>query len=210
MSVDYYTRFERGNLAGASDSVLEALGRALQLDEAEREHLADLARAANASFHPRARRRGTKGGVPPSVQRILDAMIGVPAFVRNGRLDILAINQLGEALYSEAFAEPARPVNLARFAFLDPRSRNLYPDWEKAADTSVALLHTEAGRDPYARTDGPRRRALNAQPRLPPTLGAARGAPSPHRDQGVPPPGRSATCACRSTPSSCPPSLVSP
>src|SRR4051812_25217891 len=105
VSVDYYTRFERGNLAGASDSVLDALARALQLDEAEREHLFDLARAANASSHPRARRRGAKREVPPSVQRILDSMIGVPAFVRNGRLDILAINQLGQALYSEAFAD---------------------------------------------------------------------------------------------------------
>ena len=149
VSVDYYTRFERGNLTGASESVLDALARALQLDEAEREHLFDLARAANGSPLPRARRRTVKRDVPASVQRILDAMVGVPAFVRNGRLDILAINQLGQALYSEAFADPARPVNLARFAFLDPRSRNLYPDWDAAADTAVALLHTEAGRDPY-------------------------------------------------------------
>ncbi|MFF2315366.1 hypothetical protein ACFVTE_03765 [Arthrobacter sp. NPDC058097] len=76
-------------------------------------------------------------------------MSGIPAFVRNGRLDILAINDLGRALYCEAFLSPVRPVNLARFQFLDPRSRNLYPDWDKAADTGGALLHTEAGRDPY-------------------------------------------------------------
>src|SRR3954464_12002006 len=118
VSVDYYTRFERGNLAGASESVLDALARALQLDEAEQEHLADLARAANAGSSPRLRRRTAKQEVPASVQRILDSMVGVPAFVRNGRLDILAINALGRALYSEAFGNAASRVNLARFAFL--------------------------------------------------------------------------------------------
>jgi len=71
--------------------------------------------------------------------------------VRNGRLDVLAINLLGRALYSLAFEDPARPVNLARFAFLDPRAHLLHPDWDASADTSVALLRTEAGRNPYDR-----------------------------------------------------------
>src|SRR3990170_6945030 len=54
VSVDYYVRMERGSLAGASDSVLEALVSALQLDEAERDHLFTLARTAGSG---RARRR---------------------------------------------------------------------------------------------------------------------------------------------------------
>lgn len=146
VSVEYYTRVERGSLAGVSDSVLEAITRALKLNEAEREHLFNLARAAG----PAARkRRQPAQGIHPSVQRILDGMTGIPAFVQSGRLDIVAINDLGRALYSSAFEDPARPVNFARFAFLNPRSKDLYPDWNLAADTSVAMLHTEAGRNPF-------------------------------------------------------------
>jgi transcriptional regulator with XRE-family HTH domain len=146
VSVEYYTRVERGSLAGVSDSVLEAIARALQLNEAEHEHLFNLARAAGPATRTR---RQPAQGIHASVQRILDSMIGIPAFVRNGRLDIVACNDLGRALYSEAFEDPARPVNLARFAFLNRRSETLYPDWNGAADTSVAILHTEAGRNPF-------------------------------------------------------------
>jgi transcriptional regulator with XRE-family HTH domain len=146
VSVEYYTKLERGALAGVSESVIESLARALQLDEAEREHLYDLARAASPSARPRRKIGQT---VSPSVQRMLDSMVGVPAFVRNGRLDILATNDLGRALYSEAYGPDTTSVNLARFAFLNHRSHVLYPDWEEAADTAVAILHTEAGRDPF-------------------------------------------------------------
>ena len=149
VSVDYYTKLERGNLTGVSESVLEALARALQLDEAERAHLFDLARAAQPTT---ARRRRTKKQhVRPSVQRILDAMTGAPALVQNGRLDILAENQLGRALYSEMYRDPARPVNHARFIFLNGRAHGFYVDWERAANDTVALLRSEAGRDPYDR-----------------------------------------------------------
>ncbi|QUL79563.1 helix-turn-helix transcriptional regulator [Brevibacterium sp. SMBL_HHYL_HB1] len=145
VSVEYYTRLERGGLAGVSDSVLDALVRALRLDGAEREHLFDLARAAGPAPKTAKRKRGQ---ISPSLERLLDGMTGVPAFIRNGRLDILAINTLGQMLYSEAFCHPGRPVNLARFCFLDDGAHRLYPDWSVAADTAVALLHTEAGRDP--------------------------------------------------------------
>lgn len=150
VSVEYYTRLERGNLSGVSEGVLEALARALQLDEAEQAHLFDLARAASTSGKPR-RRRPTAQPVRASVQLILDAMTSAPAFVRNGRLDILAANQLGYALYSEMYAGPVRPANHARFIFLDNRSYGFYPDWERAANDTVAILRTEAGRDPYDR-----------------------------------------------------------
>ncbi|WP_345066776.1 helix-turn-helix transcriptional regulator [Leifsonia kafniensis] len=150
MSVDYYTRLERGNLAGASESVLESLARALQLDEAERAHLFDLARTANAGTRPRAR-RPTPPSVRPVIQRILDSMDGVPAFIRNGRLDVLAANPLGEALYSEMYVNPARPVNHARFTFLDPRATRFWGDWDRAARDTVAILRTEAGKNTYDR-----------------------------------------------------------
>jgi transcriptional regulator with XRE-family HTH domain len=149
VSVDYYTRLERGNLSGVSESVLEALARALQLDEAERAHLFDLARAAGTTA--RTRRRPTKQGVRPSVQHILDAITGAPALVQNGRLDILAANPLARALYSEMYVDPARPVNHARFVFLNPRAQEFYRDWERAANDTVAILRSEAGRDPYDR-----------------------------------------------------------
>ncbi|WP_334171416.1 helix-turn-helix transcriptional regulator [Sinomonas sp.] len=147
VSVDYYTRLERGNLAGVSDSVLEALVRALQLDEAERDHLFDLARAANASS--RTRPRAVRQRVRPSVQFMLDAISGAPAFVRNGRMDILATNRLGAALYSQLYTDPVRPANHSRFIFLDPRARDFYPDWNLAANNNVAMLRTESGRNPY-------------------------------------------------------------
>ena len=149
VSVDYYTRLERGNLTGVSETVLEALARALQLDEAERAHLFDLARAAQTTS--RTRRRPAPQRVRPSVQRMLDAMTGAPAFVRNGRMDILAANRLGYALYSELFAGPRRPANTAWFVFLDPRAPGFYLDWERVANDAVAILRSEAGRDPYDR-----------------------------------------------------------
>jgi transcriptional regulator with XRE-family HTH domain len=149
VSVDYYTRLERGNAGGVSDSVLDALARALQLDEAERSHLFDLARAAQPANASRPL-RPTKQRIRPAVQRILDAMTQAPAFVRNGRLDILAANQLGYALYS-TYLTPGRPANTARFVFLDACSEDFYDDWGHIANEVVAILRSEAGRHPYDR-----------------------------------------------------------
>ena len=149
VSIDYYTRLERGNLSGVSDSVLESLSRALQLDEAEQGHLFDLARAATAG--PRARRGPVQERIRPTVQRLLDAMTGAPAYVRNGRLDILAANPLGRALYAPVFDSPGRPVNTARFTFLNPRSAEFYTDWERVAGDAVAILRASAGANPYDR-----------------------------------------------------------
>ena len=148
VSADYYTRLEKGNLTGVSDTVLEAVAGALQLNEAERLHLLDLARAANTS-PARAARRKVPRQLRPSARLILDGMTDVPAFVRNGRLDVLAANTLGRALYAPAFAAPGRDVNLARFRFLDPAARDFYPDFSESARTTVELLRTEAGRDPF-------------------------------------------------------------
>jgi transcriptional regulator with XRE-family HTH domain len=150
VSVDYYTRLERGDLKGASDSVLDAVASALRLDEPERAHLNNLAQAANNAQRVR-RRRPLQEGLRPTIQRILDAMTGAPAYVRNGRRDILAANRLGYALYSELYLDPARPVNVARFVFLNPRARTFFLDWTSAANDMVAALRAEAGKNPYDR-----------------------------------------------------------
>jgi transcriptional regulator with XRE-family HTH domain len=147
VSVEYYAQLERGNLAGVSESVLDALARALHLDDAERAHLLDLARVAGPARRARARPAAQR--VRPSVTRILDGMTEVPALVQNGRLDVLADNPLARALYAPLFADPARPANFARYTFLDPHARVFLANWERAADDIVAMLRTEAGRDPY-------------------------------------------------------------
>lgn len=147
LSVDYYMRLERGNLKGASESVLGAVAKALQLDEAERAHLLDLAHAANASGSKP--RRPSPQRVRPGVHRVLDAITGAPAWVRNGRADVLAANRLGYALYSPVLDDPVRPANTARFTFLNPRATEFYLDWENTANDMVAVLRAEAGRNPY-------------------------------------------------------------
>jgi transcriptional regulator with XRE-family HTH domain len=148
MSVEYYSRLERGNLAGVSEEVLEALSRALELDEAERAHLYDLARAA--ASRPTPRKRARPESVRQSLQATLDAITTAPAMINNGRGDVVAANGLARALFSEMFVSSSRrPVNNARFVFLDPRSTTFYKDWSKAADDTVAILRTQAGQDPH-------------------------------------------------------------
>ena len=156
VSVDYYTRMERGNLGGVSEEVLEALADALQLDDAERGHLFDLSRATNASGAARSRARSAPAPtLRPVFQRILDSMENAPAFVRNGRLDVLGANVLGRALYAPLYDSPERiankPVNSARFHFLDPVAARAF--WGEKADRmahdAVAILRAEAGRNPY-------------------------------------------------------------
>jgi transcriptional regulator with XRE-family HTH domain len=151
VSVDYYTRLERGNLSGVSDSVLEAVARALQLDEAERVHLFDMARAANTSAANARTRRPRAPRLRAEVRRLLDAMTMVPAYVRNGRLDVLGANTLGRAVFAPLFDTAAATPNIARFMFLDAAAPAFYRDWEELAGDTVALLRAEAGRDPYDR-----------------------------------------------------------
>ena len=149
VSTDWYIRLERGHITEVSDDVLAAVARALRLDDAERAHLSDLARAARAPSTPRRR---AAQAVRPSVQWLLDAMTGAPTIVRNGRMDLLATNDLGRALYSPVFDHAAgKQANIARFQFLDPAARDFHPNWEAAADTTVAIMRTEAGRDPHNR-----------------------------------------------------------
>ncbi|MFI6934383.1 helix-turn-helix domain-containing protein [Streptomyces sp. NPDC050287] len=149
ISGEYYTRLERGNATGVSESVIEGIAQALQLDEAERTHLIDLLRGAGTSRPPR--RRPAQQRVRPAVQRVLDSMTGTPAFVLNGRGDILAANHLGRALFSPVYADPVRPPNNARFIFLSPHATEFFRDWNQVAGDAVAMLRAEAGRDLYDR-----------------------------------------------------------
>jgi transcriptional regulator with XRE-family HTH domain len=149
VSVDYYNRLERGQVAGASNHVLNGIARALQLDDAERTHLLDLVRAVHGTAAPRS--RSTGGQVRPSMQWMLDAMDGSPAFLRNRRLDILAVNPLGRALYSVLYDTPDQPVNICRFIFLDPRAPELFVEWDASATQCVGVLRAHAGQDPSDR-----------------------------------------------------------
>jgi transcriptional regulator with XRE-family HTH domain len=152
VSVDYYARLERGNLAGASESVLEALAGALQLDDAERQHLHDLAR--NVEPAPSRRRSRPKPAATPrpAILAILAGMTGVPAYVRNARMDILAANELCRALWDGRLDDDKLPLNMARYVFLEPHSRGFFLDWDTVADDLAGALRVAAGRDPRNRS----------------------------------------------------------
>jgi transcriptional regulator with XRE-family HTH domain len=153
LSVEYYAKLERGAIAGASSSVLEAIARTLRLDDTERAHLFDLARAADGvPTSGRTRRRATRQSMSrPSLRWALEAITDGIAFVRNPRQDLLATNALGRAFYAPLIGEGGRTPNLARFQFLDPASREFYPDWDVFAEMCVAIMRAEAGRDPHDR-----------------------------------------------------------
>jgi transcriptional regulator with XRE-family HTH domain len=149
ISVDYYNRMERGNLAGVSEDVLDAVAGALRLDQAERAHLFDLARASRDQATGR-RRRPARRTVRPSIEWMISAMTGAAAFVVNSRQDILAVNRLGRAFYAPIF-ESSAPANMARFTYLDPRAKEFFTDWNRTAEECVAALRTQVGRNPFDR-----------------------------------------------------------
>ena len=152
VSIDYYVRMERGNLAGVSDQVLESVANALQLDDAEQEHLRSLARVAGPTA---SRRRQAPVAVRPVIQQVLDAITDAPAWVRNARHDVIAMNPMANALYSpvlhSAAAGPTsrRPANTTRFLYLDPAAREFFIDFDRMAMDAAAMLRLEAGRHPY-------------------------------------------------------------
>ena len=146
ISVDYYNRLERGKTTTASPEILDAIARTLQLDPTEHDHLFDLF-ATTRRPSGRSSRRVRQLTVRPTLQRVLDGL-DMPAFVESPRLDILAANHLGRALYTWPGENTRVPFNVARYLFLDPRAAEFYPDWETMARNQVALLRTETGRDP--------------------------------------------------------------
>ncbi|MFC8797741.1 helix-turn-helix domain-containing protein [Promicromonospora sp. NPDC057138] len=151
VSVEYYTKLERGAIGGASASVLDAIARALQLDDTEHAHLLDLARAADGvPSSGRFRRPAARPGGPrPSLEWALAAITEGIALVRDARQNVLAVNPLGRAFYSPVIGDGGRTPNLARFQFLDPASREFYPDWDRFAEMCVAVMRAEAGRNPH-------------------------------------------------------------
>ncbi|MET9451639.1 helix-turn-helix transcriptional regulator [Streptomyces cinerochromogenes] len=148
VSITHYTRLEQGRAAGVSDSVLDAIARALRLTEDETAHLKDLARPARRRpAAPRAEH------ATPSARRLLAAMTDVPALLLDRRGDVLAWNRLGHALLAphlpwQAPDTPADRPNLVRMLFLDERYRALYTDWKEEAHLAVASLRLTAGRHP--------------------------------------------------------------
>ncbi|MGO4297164.1 helix-turn-helix transcriptional regulator [Glutamicibacter sp. MCAF14] len=149
ISVEYYTRIERGSISGASPEIMDAIAKTLRLDDDERAHLFDLAHAASPVARP-PRRRNSKTWIPQrSLQWTLDAITAGPAFVCNGRMDILAVNSLARAFYKDVYLMPGQPPNIARYTFLDDRAHDFYPDWDLFAEVTVAILRTEASHDPH-------------------------------------------------------------
>lgn len=148
VSVEYYTKVERGNLRGVSDEVLDAIATALRFSDAERSHLFDLARAANAGTRAR-RRPAPRHGLRPSLRHVVDSITSGAAVVGSPRNEIIATNTLARALYDPLYATQSEPISYARYIFLDPGAREFYVDWDVIADGSVAMLRTAAGRDPF-------------------------------------------------------------
>jgi transcriptional regulator with XRE-family HTH domain len=151
VSVDYYVRMERGDLRGVSPEVLDALARALQLDEAETAYLHDLAHAAGPGARKR-REPAPRGAVRPGLQRFVDAVTGAAVTVQNRAGDIVATNALGRALYAPVLDSAAGRGNTSRFLFLDPAARLFWPDWHLIADQNVASLRSIAGQHPHDKT----------------------------------------------------------
>ncbi|MEZ0052566.1 transcriptional regulator with XRE-family HTH domain [Mycobacterium sp. MAA66] len=148
ISIDYYVRMERGSLSGASDAVLTGLAEALQLDAAERDHLFSLARQSQNGAA--GRKRTSPTAVRPAIQQVLDAITDAPAWIRNGRHDIVAMNLLARALYSPVLALPRRPANTTRFVYLHPdAAREFFVDYDQISKNAAAMLRLEAGRNPH-------------------------------------------------------------
>ena len=153
VSTEWYTRLEKGHIGGVSEEVLDAVAHALRLDDEERIYLFDLARAARPAHRKPPRRR--EMNLTPPVQWMLDSITMSAAFVRNGRLDVVATNALARALHAPMFSSDTTiahgRANFARYHFLDPSSRDFFIDWEAGAAATVALLRAEAGREPHDR-----------------------------------------------------------
>ncbi|SJM49423.1 putative transcriptional regulator [Gulosibacter sp. 10] len=149
VSVEYYTRIERGHIGGASPEVLDAIARALKLEEDERAYLFDLAHAASPAARPVRSRRQREWTPPRELQWMLDSITGAAAVVRNGRMDVLAANALARAFYSDLFDMPGTAPNFAKYIFLDERGIAFHLEWDRAANTAVRILRAEGARNPY-------------------------------------------------------------
>ncbi|MGW3648260.1 helix-turn-helix transcriptional regulator [Streptomyces sp. NPDC000878] len=148
VSTEYYTRLEQGRAGNPSTEVIEAIARALRLDETEREHFTDLLRSGTRTTR-RAPARAQQ--VRPGLRLMLETLDQVPAFVLGRRTDVLASNRLARVVLTDFDALPATRRNLARYYLLDAGARERLGDWERIAAETVAILRLEAGRYPHDR-----------------------------------------------------------
>ncbi|WP_369240258.1 helix-turn-helix transcriptional regulator [Streptomyces sp. R21] len=149
ISIDYYVRLERGKETRPSPSVLDALARALRLDDAEHQHLRELAAQA-ARYAPEPPPPPSRT-VRPHLKLVLETLRPSPAYVISRSMDLLAWNPGGLALYAGLAEWPATQRNLARYLFLHPTARTLFHDaWEYQVRGCVARLRAQAGIDPDA------------------------------------------------------------
>ncbi|WKX71110.1 helix-turn-helix domain-containing protein [Streptomyces sp. XD-27] len=167
ISVDYYTRIEQGRAHAISDSVLDAVARALRLTPAEHTYLRNITQirrrgpggsggagggageGCRACTVPLAGEGPARPRVRPQVRQLLDALDDtVPAFVYGPAMDILAWNRLAGRVAFDLATTPEAERNAARLVFLHPDARDLHPDWEQLAEETVAALRAEAGRHP--------------------------------------------------------------
>lgn len=154
VSPQYYTRLERGDAPGISESIIDGVTHALQLNDAERTHLLHLLHTAGTPRRSRRRALTAASPVRPTIQRLVDSMLNTPAVVLNGRLEIVTSNALGRALFSPVYAQAGDDMGVpsnARFVFLDPHATTFFREWDTVANDTVAILRAEAGRDPYDR-----------------------------------------------------------
>lgn len=148
ISIEYYVQIERGNLGGVSEDIVHSIARALLLNEVETAHLFNLLEAQTSRSQRAGVRRSRLGPVSTHLQSLIDSMVGAPAVVQNGRLDIVATNSLGRALYADVFSSGQATPNLGRYIFLDERSREFFLNWSRIADQAAAMLRVEVGRAP--------------------------------------------------------------
>lgn len=153
VSTEWYARLEKGHIGGVSEEVLDAVARALRLDDDERSYLFDLARSSRTQARTPSRRREVE--IPARVQWLLDSVTMSAAFVRTGRTDIVARNPLARALFAPMFESTTidnrgRP-NIARYIFLDRGAQDFFVDWDAAGIAVASLLRAEVGREPRDR-----------------------------------------------------------
>ena len=143
VSADYYIRLEQGRLQNVSESILEAVARALRLDEAERTHLYNIAKPTRRPMRARPQ------SVRASQQWLLDALHATPAYVLGRRLDLVAWNDMASALLTVDLATlPADRRNIARLVFLDDNARELWVSWDRKAQETLGGLRMQAGAHP--------------------------------------------------------------
>ena len=148
VSIDYYTRLERGKETRPSPAVTDALARALKLDEDEHEHLRALAARA-ARYAPEPPHAPSRT-VRPQLKLLLETLRPNPAYITSRTLDLLAANPGATALYAGIGEWPAAQRNIGRFLFLHPAARDIYADWDYQVRGCVARLRALAGTDPDA------------------------------------------------------------